>query len=61
MVGVKKFIVDKSNISEVGQKLLEEYHNISIFSAGTEEHEKAGLSAGKVLIRAWNKRKEVME
>lgn len=57
MVGVKKVVVEKSKLLEAGEKLLKEYQTISIFATGSEEHEKAGLSADKVLIRAYNKRK----
>jgi hypothetical protein len=57
MVGVKKVIVEQSKLLKVGEELLKEYRTISVFAAGSEEHSKAGLSADKVLIRAYNKRK----
>jgi uncharacterized membrane protein YdbT with pleckstrin-like domain len=58
MVGVRKATVDLSVLNAVPilDSLIRQYYTIEISCDGSPEHEKAGLSKEKVLIKAYGKR-----
>jgi len=72
MVGVRKTVLNRLEIPEVVteegrkpsrlfQKLLREYHTVTICSYGSREHAKAGLLKENVLIKASGKRQPKKE
>ena len=53
MVGVKKFICLRENLSELISQLMQQYNKITLFLYGSPEHTKHNLIKQQVLVHAW--------
>jgi len=57
MVGIRKLSLDRDALkAPILDDLLKEYNSVEICSAGSAEHEIAGLAKSKVLVKAYSRK-----